>query len=65
VGGLAFAIRMAWFEGELVLFLVYCIFCFSLIFSLYSSKLFYGTCYTRLYLFSYDYHCGRMSGNEM
>jgi hypothetical protein len=27
-----FAIRMAWFEWELVLFLIYCIFCFSLTF---------------------------------
>jgi hypothetical protein len=27
-----FVIHMAWFEGELVLYSVYCIFCFSLAF---------------------------------
>jgi hypothetical protein len=32
-GKLVFAIRMAWFERGLVLFLVYCIFYFSLTFS--------------------------------
>jgi hypothetical protein len=32
-GELLFAIHMAWFEGELVLYPVYCIFCFTLAFS--------------------------------
>jgi hypothetical protein len=32
-GELVFAIHMAWFEGKLVLYPVYCIFCFSLAFS--------------------------------
>jgi hypothetical protein len=60
-----FDIHMAWFEGELVFFLVYCIFCFSLTFSLYSPKSFCFTYYTSLYLLNYAYHCARMSGNEM
>jgi hypothetical protein len=60
-----FAIRMACFEGELLLFLVYCIFCFSLAFSLYSPKSRCFTCYSSLYLLNYVYHCARMSGNEM
>jgi hypothetical protein len=32
VSNLIFAIPMAWFEGELIFYLVYCIFCFSLAF---------------------------------
>jgi hypothetical protein len=60
-----FAIHMAWFEGELVLWCVYCIFFFSLAFSSYSPKSPYFTCYTGLYLLNYAYHCARMSNNEM
>jgi hypothetical protein len=55
----------AWFEGELVLYPVYCIFRFSLAFSLYSPKSLCFTCYTSLYLLNYAYHYARMSGNEM
>jgi hypothetical protein len=64
-GKLIFVIRMAWFEGELVFFPVYCIFYFSLAFSSYSPKSLCFICYTRLYLLNYVYHCGRMSSNEM
>jgi hypothetical protein len=60
-----FVIRMAWFEGKLVLFLVYCIFCFTLAFSLYSHMSLCFTCYTSLYLLNYAYHYARMSSNEM
>jgi hypothetical protein len=60
-----FAIRMAWFEGEFMLFLVYCIFCFSLAFSLYSPNSLCFTYYTSLYFLNNAYHCVRMSGNEM
>jgi hypothetical protein len=60
-----FAIRMAWFEGELVFFLVYCIFYFSLAFSSYSPKSLCFTCYTGLYLLNYADHCARLSSNEM
>jgi hypothetical protein len=60
-----FEIHMAWFEGELVFYRVYYIFCFSLTFSSYSAKSFCFTCYTGLYLFNYAYHCARMSSNEM
>jgi hypothetical protein len=60
-----FTICMAWFEGELVFFLVYCIFCFSLAFCLYSPKSLWFTYYTSLYLLNCAYHCGRMSDNEM
>jgi hypothetical protein len=38
-GKLVFVIHIAWFEGELVLWRVYCIFYFYLAFSSYSSKL--------------------------
>jgi hypothetical protein len=64
-GGLVFAIHMAWFEGELVFCLVYCIFCFSLAFSSYSPKSPCFTCYTGLYLLNYAYHCAKMSSNEI
>jgi hypothetical protein len=64
-GKLVFAICMAWFEGELVIFLVYCIFCFSFAFSSYSPKSLWFTYYTSLYLLNYAYHYDRMSGNEM
>jgi hypothetical protein len=47
-GGLVFAILMAWFEGELMLYPVYCIFSFSLAFSSYSPKSLCFTCYTSL-----------------
>jgi hypothetical protein len=60
-----FAIHMTWFEGELVLWRVYCIFCFSLVFSSSSPKSLCFTCYTDLYLLNYAYHCARMSCNEM
>jgi hypothetical protein len=60
-----FDILMAWFEGELVFYLVYCIFCSSLIFFSYSPKSFCFTCYTSLYLLNYTYHCARISSNEM
>jgi hypothetical protein len=59
------AIRMAWFEGELMPWRVYCLFCFSLAFSSYSPKSCCFTCYTSLYLLNYAYHCARMSSNEM
>jgi hypothetical protein len=36
--GLVFAILMAWFDEEFVLYLVYCIFYFSLAFLSYSHK---------------------------
>jgi hypothetical protein len=60
-----FAIHMDWFEGELALYPVYCIFCFSLAFFSYSPKSLCFTCYTSLYLLNYAYHCARMSSNEM
>jgi hypothetical protein len=60
-----FAIRMAWFDGELVLYLVYCVFCISLAFSSYSPKSFCFTYNTSLYLLNYAYHYVRMSSNEM
>jgi hypothetical protein len=62
---LVFTIHMAWFEGELVLWRVYCIFCFYQAFSKYSPKSLCFTCYTGLYLLNYAYHCARMSSNEM
>jgi hypothetical protein len=60
-----FAILMAWLEGEFVLYLVYCIFCFSLVFSSYSPKSLCFTCYTSLYLLNYAYHYARMSNNAL
>jgi hypothetical protein len=60
-----FAMRMAWFDGELVLYHVYCIFCFSFVFSSYSPNSPCFTCYTSLHLLNYVYHCARMSSNEM
>jgi hypothetical protein len=60
-----FAICMAWFEGELMFYHVYCIFCFSFTFSLYSPKSLCFTCYTSLYLLNYAYHYARMSDNEI
>jgi hypothetical protein len=60
-----FAIHMAWFEGELLLYLVYYIFCISVVFSSYSPKSLYFICYTSLYFLNYAYHCARMSSNEM
>jgi hypothetical protein len=60
-----FAIHMVWFEGELMLYRVYYIFCFSLAFSSYSPKSLCFTCYTGLYLLNYAYHCVRMGSNEM
>jgi hypothetical protein len=64
-GTLVFAIHMAWFEGDLVICLYICIFCFLLAFSLYSPKSLCFTCYTGLYLLNYAYHYARMSSNEM
>jgi hypothetical protein len=64
-GELVFAIYMDWFEEELVLYPVYCIFYFSLAFSSYSPKSFCFTCYTSLYLLNYAYRYARMSSNEM
>jgi hypothetical protein len=58
-------ILMAWFEGELVLYLVYCIFYFSLAFSSYSPKSLCFTCYTSSYLLNYAYHCARICSNKM
>jgi hypothetical protein len=58
-----FVMRMAWFEGELMLYLVYYIFCFSLAISSYSPKSFCFTCYTSLHLRNYAYHCARVSNN--
>jgi hypothetical protein len=60
-----FAIPMAWFEGELVIYLYICIFCFLLAFSSCSPKSLCFTCYTRLYLLNYTYHCARMSSYEI
>jgi hypothetical protein len=60
-----FAICMAWFEGELVFYLVHCIFYLSLTFSLYSPKLLCFTCYNSLCLLNYAYHRARMSSNAM
>jgi hypothetical protein len=60
-----FAILMALFEGELVLYLVYCIFCFSIAFSSYSPKSLSFIYYTSMYLFNYAYHCSKVSSNEM
>jgi hypothetical protein len=62
---LMFAIHMAWFEGELVFYPVYCIFYFSLIFFSDSSKSPCFTCYTNLYLLNYVSHYARISSNEM
>jgi hypothetical protein len=42
-GELVFVIHMTWYEGELVIYLVYCIFYFSLTFSSYSPK---SLCFT-------------------
>jgi hypothetical protein len=65
-GGLVFAVLMAWFEGVLVLHLVYLyLFIFSLTFSSCSPKLSYFTCYTSLYLVDYTRHYARMSRDEM
>jgi hypothetical protein len=60
-----FVMHMVWFEGELVLYPVYCIFYFSLTFSSYSPKSPCFTCYTSLYLLNYAYQCARMRSNEM
>jgi hypothetical protein len=60
-----FAILMTWFEGELTLYLVYCVFYISLAFSSYSPKSLYFTYYNSLYLLNYAYRCARMSSNEM
>jgi hypothetical protein len=60
-----FAILMAWFEGELVLYLVYCVFYISLAFSSYSPKLLCFTYYNSLCLLNYAYRCARMSSIEM
>jgi hypothetical protein len=64
-GRLVFAILIAWFEVELVLYHVYCIFCFFLALSSYSPQSICFTCYTSLYLPNYAYHYSRMSSNEM
>jgi hypothetical protein len=60
-----FAISMAWFEGELVFYLVYLYFFLSIAFSSYSPKLSCFTCYTSLYLDDSACHCARVSRNEM
>jgi hypothetical protein len=65
LGGLVFTIRIAWFDGKLVFYLIYCIFYFSLVSSLYSSMPLCFTDYTSLYLLNYVYHCARISSNEM
>jgi hypothetical protein len=49
----------------LVLYPVYCIFCFSLAFSSYSPKSLCFTYYTSLYLLNYAYYCAMISSNEM
>jgi hypothetical protein len=56
---------LPWFEGELVLWCVYCIFFFSIAFASYSPKSLGFTCYTSLYLLNYSYHYPMMSSNEM
>jgi hypothetical protein len=60
-----FAIPMAWFEGELVIRIVYLYpFAFLLHFlHVHLSQLCF-TCYTSLYLFDYAYHCSRVSRKE-
>jgi hypothetical protein len=70
-----FSILMAWFDGEFVIclglrgelvhYLIYCIFCSSLTFSSYSPRSLCFTFYTSLYLLNYAYHCVRMSSNEI
>jgi hypothetical protein len=60
-----FVIHIAWFEGELVLWRVYCIVYFSIAFASYSPKSHCFTCYADLYLLNYVYHYARMSSNEM
>jgi hypothetical protein len=64
-GELVFVIHMTWYEGELVIYLVYCIFYFSLTFSSYSPKSLCFTWYTSLYLLNYAYHYARMSSNKI
>jgi hypothetical protein len=56
---------MAWFEGELVIRIVYLYpFAFLLHFlHVHLSQLCF-TCYTSLYLFDYAYHCSRVSRKE-
>jgi hypothetical protein len=55
-----FVILMAWFDGELVMCLVYlCLLLYIL------TKSLCFTCYTSLYLLNYAYHCAMMSSNEM
>jgi hypothetical protein len=51
--------------GGLMLYPLYCIFCFSLALSSYSPKSLCFTCYTSLYLFNYAYHYASMSSIEM
>jgi hypothetical protein len=65
VENLVFVILLPWFEGELVLWRVYCIFYFSIVFASYSPKSLGFTYYTSLYLLNYAYHCARTSSNEM
>jgi hypothetical protein len=59
------AYDLPWFEGELVLWCVYYIFCFSIVFASYSPKSLGFTYYTSLYLLNYAYHYAKMSSNEM
>jgi hypothetical protein len=65
-GRLVFAIPMTWFEGELMICLVYLYpFAFLLHFlHIHLSQLCF-TCYTSLYLLDYAYHCARVSRNEL
>jgi hypothetical protein len=65
-GKLVFTIPMAWFEGELVFYLVY-LYSFTVVLHFLHIHLviYCFTCYTSLYLDDYVCHCARMSRNEM
>jgi hypothetical protein len=61
-GKLMFAVLMSWFEGGVcVLSCIFVSFYFSVIFSSYSPKLTYFTCYTSLYFDDYVCHYTRVS----
>jgi hypothetical protein len=65
-GNLVFAIPMAWFEGELVFYLVYTLsYLYCIAFHSYQTNLPCFTYYTRLYLVDYACHYARVSRDEM
>jgi hypothetical protein len=61
-----FVILMAWFERELVFYLVY-VYPFAFLLHFLHIQLCSPcfTCYTSLYLIDYAYHCARVSRNEL